>query len=328
MFVSPTVVGNAIIIGSCAGSVYSLDRATGNPIWLYDTRADGPRAQFHGEPLLSDDRVVIPSDSSPNGHVYAFDTTSGEVLWKVPFSEGVATTPLLIGKRVVVVSVEGDVAAIDLTSGKIVWTTKPAGKLRKLPFIPSPTHVANRILMADNTNQIIAVDASKGDTLWRQALPGRPNTSLAVNGEEVIVGTADGYLNRMTLKSGKVTKRTKLGGTPYGSLARSHRLLLVLVSGGTSELIALDATTHEVRWRQETPKEWTTYRPLITPSVVIAGNEEKELCAFDRETGERRWCRTIGEIPRGLGMSEDGIVYVGSLRGIVQAFHIKDLARQ
>ena len=326
MFVSPTVVGAAIIIGSCAGSVYSLDRATGEPIWLYDTSADGPRAQFHGEPLRSDDRIVIPSDTSPNGHVYAFHTASGEVLWKVPFSEGVATTPLLIRERVVVVSVEGDVAAIDIKSGKIVWKTKPAGRLRKLPFIPSPAHVANRILMVDNTNQIIAVDASNGDTLWRKTLTGRPNTSVIVNGEDVIVGTADGYLNRVSWKSGGIAKRTKLGGIPYGSLVQSDGLLLVLVSSGSSKLVALDAATDEVLWLQETPKEWTTYRPLITSSLVLAGNEEKDLCAFERKTGERRWCRSVGEIPRGLGISEDDIVYVGSLRGIVQAFHIRDLA--
>ena len=50
MFVSPTVVGNAVILGSCAGTLYALDRTKGTPIWLYDTRADGSAAQFHGEP--------------------------------------------------------------------------------------------------------------------------------------------------------------------------------------------------------------------------------------------------------------------------------------
>ncbi|HEX2122070.1 MAG TPA: PQQ-binding-like beta-propeller repeat protein, partial [Thermoanaerobaculia bacterium] len=73
MFVSPTVVGDAVIIGSCSGSLYSLDRTTGKPIWIYDTRADGPPAEFHGEPLLLGDRVVIPTDADPRGHLYSFD---------------------------------------------------------------------------------------------------------------------------------------------------------------------------------------------------------------------------------------------------------------
>ena len=95
MFVSPTVVGNAVIIGSCAGTLYALDRSTGSPIWRYDTKADGSAAQFHGEPLLIGDRVVIPTDSDPKGHVYAFDSASGALLWKVAFNQGVATTPLM-----------------------------------------------------------------------------------------------------------------------------------------------------------------------------------------------------------------------------------------
>lgn len=325
MFVSPTVVGDAILIGSCSGSVYSLDRATGEPIWLYDTSADGAHAQFHGEPLLVGDRIVIPSDSDPIGHLYAFDTASGEILWKVPFNGGVATTPLLAGERVVVMSVEGDVAAIEIMSGRVVWRMKPAGKLQKIPFIRSPAHAENRIVVVDNTDQIIALDACNGATLWQKALSGRPNTSVAVSSEEVIVGTTDGYLNRLSLKSGEILRRTELGGTPYGSLVRSEQLLVVLVSSGTSNLLALDAATDEVRWRQETSREWTTYRPLITGSVVIAGSEEKDLCAFDRDTGERRWCRPIGEIPRGLGLSQDGTLYVGSLRGIVQALPINEL---
>lgn len=323
MFVSPTVVGQAVLIGSCAGSFYSLDRLTGEPIWVYDTRADGPPAEFHGEPLLLADRVVIPSDSVPKGYLYCFDTASGELLWKVPFNYGVATTPILIGDRVIVMSSEGDVAAIDAKSGRIVWRVAPAGSLKTPPWIPSPAHAAGRILVADNTNQIFALDASKGATLWRKTLSGRPNTSLLLVGEEVVVGTDDGYLNRIGLKSGDVRKRTKLGGIPYGTPAPSDRLLLVLVSSGESKLVALDAVNHEVRWEQATPKEWTTYRPLLAGPLVIVGNQDRDLCAFDRVTGERRWCRPVAQVPRGLGIAKDGILYVGSLSGVVQALRIE-----
>ena len=192
MFISPTVVGEAVIIGSCSGSLYSLDRTTGEPIWLYDTAADGPRAQFHGEPILLGDGLVVPTDSNPKGHLYSFDIASGKLLWKVPFNYGVGTTPLLIGERIVVVSVEGDVAAIDSKSGKIAWRVTPVGTLEPGLAIPSPAYAANRILVVDNANQIVALDAADGTTVWRKTLSGRPNTSLLVTGNDVVVGTADG----------------------------------------------------------------------------------------------------------------------------------------
>jgi outer membrane protein assembly factor BamB len=311
-----------VIIGSCAGSLYSLDRSTGNPIWFYDTSADGLPAQFHGEPLLIGDGLVIPTDAEPTGHLYSFDTASGELRWKVPFNSGVSATPLLIGDRLVVVSAQGDVAAIEPKSGKVHWRVRPVGILRASSYIPSPAYAGKRILVADNTNQILALDAKEGATLWRKTLSAQANTSLIVVGDNVVVGTADGFLNWIAMKSGNVKKRLQLGGIPYGTPVSTGRLLLVLTSTGKSKLVALDAVSGAIQWEQETPKEWTTYRPLVTGSVVIVGNHEKDLCAFDVITGVRRWCRAVGQIPRGLGISQDGALYVGSLSGVVQAFRI------
>jgi outer membrane protein assembly factor BamB len=323
VFVSPTVVGDAVIIGSCAGSVYALDRATGEPVWRYDTSADGPPAQFHGEPLLLGDSIVIPSDAVPAAHLYSFDAASGKLRWKAPFDHGVATTPLVLADRVVVVTSKGEVAALDSKKGSVVWRATPAGTLEALPYIPSPAHASNRIIFADNTNQLFALDASNGSTVWRSALSARPTTPPIVLGDDVVVGTYDGCLTRIALKSGAVTKKTKLPGIPYGTPVVSDGTLLALVNVGTSRLLALDVATHEIRWQQETAKEWTTYRPLLTGSVVIVGNADKDLCAFDRTTGARRWCRPIGQVPRGLGIARDGTLYVGSLSGVVQALRIE-----
>ena len=162
MFVSPTVVGNAIILGSCAGSLYALDRTTGAPVWLYDTSADGSAAQFHGEPLLLGDRVIIPTDSDPKGHLYSFDIASGDLLWKVPFDQGVSATPLLIDGRVVAVSAEGEVVAVDPKNGSPIWHEVPAGTLKPLPYIPSPAYAANRIFVADNITNLFSLDAEIG----------------------------------------------------------------------------------------------------------------------------------------------------------------------
>jgi outer membrane protein assembly factor BamB len=120
-----------------------------------------------------------------------------------------------------------------------------------------------------------------------------------------------------------VKKRIRLEeGHPYGTPILSSPLLFVLAAGAKGNLIALDAESGAIKWKQETPKEWTTYRPLVTGANVIVGSEDKSLCAFDRTTGAMRWCRPVGQIPRGLGIANDGILYVGSLSGVVQAFRI------
>jgi hypothetical protein len=56
--------------------------------------------------------------------------------------------------------------------------------------------------------------------------------------------------------------------------------------------------------------------------VVIAGSEEKEVCAFNRSDGALRWCRSIGQIPRGLGIAGDTL-YVGTLSGKVKVYRLR-----
>ena len=323
MFVSPTVVGNAVILGSCAGSLYALDRKTGTPIWRYDTKADGSAAQFHGEPLLLGERIIIPTDSDPKGHLYSFATATGDLLWKVVLNHGVAATPLLIDGRVVAVSEEGEVLAVDPKDGAIVWREVPAGALKLLPYVPSPAYAGKRIFVADNAKRLFSLDTATGATAWRKMLPARPNTALLIVGRTLVLGTEDGYLNWIAIDSGEVKKRIRLEeGHPYGTPILASPLLFVLAAGAKGTLLALDAESGAIRWKQETPREWTTYRPLVTGSTVIVGSEEKNLCAFDRVSGKAQWCRSVGQIPRGLGISSDGILYVGSLSGVVQAYRI------
>ena len=323
MFVSPTVVGDAVILGSCSGTLYALNRTTGSPIWFYDTGADGSPAQFHGEPLLIGGRIVIPSDADPKGHLYSFDVASGDLLWKLPFKHGIASSPLLVGDRVIAVSSEGEVIAVEPKTGEVVWNEAPAGTLKATAFVPSPAYAAKRIFIGDNTNKLFALDAATGATLWRNTLPARTSTALVVAADMLVLGTEDGYINWIALDSGDVKKRIRLeDGRPYGTPILAAPLLFVLAASAQGNLLALDAQSGAVQWKQQTPKEWTTYRPLVTGSTVIVGSEDKDLCAFDRANGDVRWCRSVGQIPRGLGISSDGILYVGSLSGVVQAFRI------
>jgi outer membrane protein assembly factor BamB len=301
----------------------------GDPIWLYDAKADGSAPQFHGELLLLHDRVVVPTDADPEGHLYAFDRGSGDLLWKLASDGGFATTPMLVDGRIVAVSARGEVGAVDPTSGDVLWREAPAGVLEPLPFIPSPAYAGDRLFIADNTGRVFALDAATGATLWQKALGARASTTLDVVGNTLVLGTIGGSTHWIATDSGATKHRVHLKeGHPYGMPIVASPLLFVLAAGEKGNLIALDATSGAIRWKQETPKEWTTYRPLVSGSTIIAGSADKNLCAFDRSSGEIQWCRPVGQVPRGLGISGDGILYVGSLSGLVQAFRFEGGGRR
>lgn len=266
---------------------------------------------------------MIPTDADPRGHIYAFDVESGDLLWKKAMDRGVATTPVLIDGRVTAVSALGEVVALDAKTGKTLWTETPFGRLKPIPFVQAPAHAGKRLFVVDNTNQILALDSETGATEWKTPLGARANTSVAVFGDTVIVGTDDAHLNWIDAASGRLEKRVQLKeGRPYGTLILAPPLLFALAAGATGSIIALDAESGAVRWKQETAKEWTTYRPLVAGASVIVGSDAKELCAFDRRTGSKQWCRSVSHVPRGLGASDDGWLYVGSLSGVVQAYRL------
>jgi eukaryotic-like serine/threonine-protein kinase len=183
VFISPTVVGDGLAIGSCAGTLYALRRDTGEPLWLYDAATDVPDPQFHGEPRLLGDAIIVPTDAEQNGFVYSFDARTGDLRWKVPFKGGVGTTPLLVRKQLVVAAVDGTVAAIDPSTGSVTWKVSPSGVTAALPrWVPSPAAADGLIFFADNSGKVFALDQATGKTAWRKELSGRVNTSLLVIG--------------------------------------------------------------------------------------------------------------------------------------------------
>ena len=317
---SPTVVGDRLIVASCSGSVYALDRHTGAPAWTYDTGEDGPRAQFHGEAILTGKSLVLPSDGDPEAHLYAFDAATGEVRWRMAFEGGVATTPVVAGDSVIAAGAAGKLARIDLQNGKTVWTAAPDGARPTLPRIQSPAADAKRVYFPSNDPELFAVDATSGQTVWKKDLATRINTSLTMHGNALYAGAGDS-LFAFDPASGEIRRRIPLGGLPYGTLVVAPPLMITLVAGKPARLVAFDLTTDKVRWERATDREWTTFKPLLHDGTVIAGSEEKELCAFALADGAPRWCTPVPQVPRGLGTA-GGMLYVGTLNGKVLAYRL------
>jgi outer membrane protein assembly factor BamB len=63
-----------------------FDKRTGKVQWSYNIHQDGNQTSFHGNPLITDQLVLIGTDKSCAsggiGHVYAFDRATGTVRWK------------------------------------------------------------------------------------------------------------------------------------------------------------------------------------------------------------------------------------------------------
>lgn len=312
-------------IGSCAGTFYALDAATGEVGWSHDTRDDGPAAQFHGDPLLTDDLVVVGADARPQAHLYGFERDGGAVRWKVPFPGGVTTQVVRHGANVLAVSATGEVAAFELASGDLVWHAEGPEGVRGARS-GDPALAGDRLFVPWFPGVLDAYDAATGELLWRREVEGGLNTSAVVFAGEVVVGGMAGAYHRFSPDDGRPLGRRVHGdggGLPYGDLMPTPACLLALEAEGGAgpamrtsgpySLRCLEAGQGGVRWRYESEAELSTHRPLLDDGRVIVG-ARGDLRVLDLETGEVLERLDIRGTPRGLGASADTL-YVGTLDG-------------
>ena len=80
--------------------------------WQYDISKDGDQRQFHGDPLIADELVVIGTDGNI-GHVYAFERYTGIVRWKYRVNErGVASDIVRLGDSVYAVTLGNELLSL------------------------------------------------------------------------------------------------------------------------------------------------------------------------------------------------------------------------
>jgi outer membrane protein assembly factor BamB len=330
VFITPAVAGGRVHVGSCAGSFLALDRTTGEVAWSHGTSEDGPSAQFHGDALITEGLVVVGSDAQPMGQLYAFDRTSGEPRWKIPFPGGVAAELHRHGDTVLAVAVGGEVWAVDLATGYPLWTFEEAPEEARGSLSLDPALASGRLFVPWRPGVVDALDATTGERLWRRDLDTALNTSALVFGGELVVGSQNGRLHRLSPETGEALGSVSVPGVPYGDLTEAGGCLLALSAEGELDesmqpegpyhLTCLDPGLEQVRWRHTSDRKISTFRPLVHEGLVIAGGRDT-LIALDAASGDLLWEHPIEGVPRGLGAS-DTTLYVGMLSGKVLALPI------
>lgn len=327
MFITPAVAGERVHVGSCAGSFLALDRTTGEAAWSHDTSQDGPSAQFHGDVLITEDLVVVGSDARPIGHLYAFERASGELRWKIPFPGGVAAELHRHGDTVLVAAMSLEVWAVELATGYPVWTFEDAPEEARGSLSLDPTLAGGRLFVLWRPGVVDALAAATGERLWRRDLGTELNTSALVFGGELVVGSQDGRLHRLSPETGEALGSVAVPGASYGDLTEAGGCLLALSAEGELDesmqpegpyhLTCLGPGLEAVRWRHTSDREISTFRPLVHEGQVIAGGRGT-LFALDLADGSLVWQRPVEGVARGLGASDEAL-YVGTLSGKVLA---------
>jgi outer membrane protein assembly factor BamB len=284
--------------------------------------------------LITDDLVVIGTDDG-EGHVYAFEKTSGSVSWMFPAGRGVATDIVRHGAHVYAVTLEDHIVCLELNSGRLVWSV-PAGAPPPDSYTmgSTPAVLDSIVYVGGLDGAVRALTADTGRQLWRTDLGAQVVTStLLVNGT-IIVGTADARLHRLNRANGGVADTIDTPAKTRGHLvtAATELVYAFLEGDWQGELTAFDRSL-ESRWSVAAPDEstWTSARPFLFNSWILAGTKAGHVYAVDPLTGEIAWSYTIDaerdwtdDGVRVFGY-RDGVPFVGTISGMLYAFDVSPL---
>ena len=317
-------MGDALLIGSCSGSFYALDRHSGALRWGYDIHQDGRQTSFHGDPLILGGTALVGTDFScaPDGigHLYAFNTRSGRVEWKQKFN-GIPTPIVKAGDSLFFGSINGDWYAADANSGVPRWHYQVAAPNPDCKLPRAAVILEGNMYIIGLDDEIHVVDASSGKALDGLHAPSRPTTALLSYDNKVLFGAEDNQIYSFNPVTRKFEAWLQLEATPTDRMDISGDLLFLFLRATDRKgfLASVDLKSKKLRWIKAAEREWASDQPRLWHNQVVAGNCQGHLAAFSSDDGRELWSQEFQGCIRSIGISDD-LLYIGAQQGMLYAF--------
>jgi outer membrane protein assembly factor BamB len=215
---SPTVVGNALFIGSGDGNVYRFDRRSGKLIWRFVTHG-----RVRSTPAIAYNTVYA---GSFDGRLYALNERSGKQRWafktqgndmfplgEIQSSAAVSNGMVFFGAR------DGFLYALDAVSGRVRWRNNESGS-----WVVATPAVANEKVYYGTSDgyRMRAVDESSGKAVWSFDARGRIWSSPVIVAGKVYFGIGTGAIVWLNAGSGHLSGYASSEGTIYSSVALAN----------------------------------------------------------------------------------------------------------
>lgn len=318
----PEVSGDLVVFASCAGSVTACDRATGETRWQLDVLQDGIAQSFHGEMTVVDGILYVASDPD-QGHVYALDVVSGDVLWKWASGTGVSSDLLAHDDRLLAVTLDNELVALGRYDGAVLWRTAPTERMRTV-VTPTPVILVEDVLFARADGVLSRRHLVDGAVQWERSFEAAVTTDLTLVDEGLVLGFEDRRLALVSPEDGSVLRSVELSGTPAYRwfFDGSGRLIgMTDLVGPQRRLICVDLTTFEILWSAAPPddQEWTTAQPMLLEDSVLVGTTASELVLVSKSDGSRSESFAVEQPPR-VTRLENSHLYVGTYDGMLLVY--------
>jgi len=273
---------------------------------------------------LTDETSTIPpaSDASriylplTGGRIVCLDRETGSLLWS---SEpgGMIVSSIAVGKN-----------SIFLATRKVTDDgTEEGGTLRALdkatgltlwlkdytrPFTSPLALAGDRIYSGSADGSLYALDSNNGEVIWKVETQGVVEGRSLVTDNAIYFGSDDGALRAIDRTSGKQIWTHQASGKIVGQPASDEHA--VYFGGGDGYVYSVDIATGKLKWRARTGAAIEA-SPVLTGDRVLVASFDNFVYALSRATGGRIWKRRLENRITSAPLIEGDASLVAPLRG-------------
>ena len=307
----PTVTDGVVYVGSNDNHLHALDADTGEKLWSYDT---GSWVQY--SPAVRGGEVYLSARVDGSNRVVALDAMSGDVIWTAqePRAVDAEAAPAAVGSLVYTPGDEhGEFHALDAATGRLAWSAPVSSYVKSAPT------VLDGVVYLTVINTAYALDESTGEVIWSygtERYPAQDFPALVVDG--VYYLSPDEFLHALDATTGDVLWTHEAPGFSSAAPVVANGVIYGATEGG--HVFALATTTGAERWTLAT-ESWALQSLSVADGVLYAESDLGSLMAIDASDGASiRDFQTGYILGARLYTVSDGVVYVSSLPGGVQAY--------
>ena len=265
-----TVAGDLLYTGTRDGRLIVLEHRTGNESWSYRTEDI-----LHGSPVVQDGRLFLASSK-----IHALDALTGKPLWTHEPEGGKAIGPIAYSRGIIAVMSAGNhLNLIDAVKGKRRLT-------KRLWFggIGAPIILGDMAFLSGDRGSVQAVELQARDIPMEKALRFWWNKLWLYKSAP-----------RPPAPVGYAWFHRGIGGLTAHIVAHDdHRLFLVARHADhTATVIAMDATSGEMRWRFDLSALIAEGVASVGETLVVS-TRAGEIYALDAASGVIVWQRDSG----------------------------------
>lgn len=301
--------GRRFLVALAEGVVIAV-APDGTELWRRGAGLDGIAAP----PVVVGTRCVAVS---PAGTFAAFDTESGEVLWRTtaPVDFAPRAAPAILGDSLIAAlsQTDGRLLALDATTGTVRWTGEPVTRCDG-----APGAAGGRLVFGHCNAALEVFEARTGTPLATLPLGDDAQVAgpVAVRDGLTCCGTRNGEVVLVDLEGPTLRWRTRVGEAEVFS-APVLTGDAVVVTTADAQVVALSATEGRERWRHATGRRSAT-SPILTADGSVVVGASGTVLALSLETGQLLWSLPVGDATT-EPVAAAGLVVVGTDEGDVVA---------